>query len=542
MNRPSLRIVTLGCVLCLPISVTRINAASETMASNPTHLVRLEHPATLSFSELVALSSQDPAPADIESHLSRILTEPFVSNEAALLGAKPMRPRVSGLGVIIRAVEWNINHGLNTNEIKLALSGSKQFEEEARAHGFANAKEAARIRDQLNALSTADIVILDEVDMGVKRTHYRDITRELAKALHMNYAFGVEFVELNRIYLGVKKLDSIAAGLEHNPSEVFGVDPKRCRGLDGNAVLSRYPIRSARIVRLPECYDWYHGERQQVSDLERAKRWSAERIFEESVHRQVRRGGRMALIVDLAVPESQTGTLTVVAPHLENYCQPRCRQQQIRFLLDQIAGSRNPVVLGGDLNTTGEDGTPTSIRHEILKRIRNYKFWAREAVLWFVPVPFYSVIDYPVNYMKNYHDPTALNMHLFAPNASKPLFREAQAFRFNDGGSFDFNGRPGRSFHRKGRTLANSNERGWKGFAVTFSFRRPIPFFGEFKLDWFFVKPAPGDPAGDEPVQFSPYRGRTMQEVNTALGGRLSDHSPISVDLPSSGISRRFRH
>ena len=533
MNRLSQWIATWGCFLCLAVSVAGANATSEMTPSTPeNHLVRVEHPATLSFSDLVTLSSQNPAPADIENHLSKILTKPFVSNEATLLGAKPVRPQSPGLGVIIRAVEWNINHGLNASEIKLALSGSKQFEEEARAHGFASAKEAARVRDQLEALGTADLVILNEVDLGMNRTHYRDITRELAKALDMNYAFGVEFVELNRLYLGVKKMDSVATAQEHDPSEVFGVNPKLYRGLDGNAVLSRYPIRSARIVRLPQCYDWYGGEIGQISDLERAKRWSAERIFEERVHRQVRRGGRMALIVNLAVPESPTGTLTVVAPHLENYCLPRCRQEQIRSLLKQIASSTNPVVLGGDLNTTGEDGTPTSIGHEILKRIRSYKFWAKEAVLWFIPFPFYSVIDYPVNYMKNYHDPTALNMRLFAPNTSKPLFREADAFRFNDGGSFDFTGRPGRSLHRKGRTLANSNERGWKGFVTTFSFRRTLLLFGRFKLDWFFVKPAPGDPAGGGPVPFSPYRGRAMQEVNTALGERMSDHCPISVDLP----------
>ncbi|MGH9692569.1 MAG: hypothetical protein ACRD5Z_00405, partial [Bryobacteraceae bacterium] len=209
MNRPSQWIATLGCALCLAISVAAANAASETTPSTPeVHLVRVERPATLTFSELVTLSSQDPAPADIENHLSKLLTEPFVSNEATLLGAKPVRPRSPGLGIVIRAVEWNINHGLNASEIKLALSGSKQFEEEARAHGFASAKEAARVHDQLEALSTADLVILNEVDLGVDRTHYRDITRELAEALHMNYAFGVEFVELNRLYLGVKKLDS----------------------------------------------------------------------------------------------------------------------------------------------------------------------------------------------------------------------------------------------------------------------------------------------------------------------------------------------
>jgi endonuclease/exonuclease/phosphatase family metal-dependent hydrolase len=530
MNQLPQRIATWGCLFFL-IYTAQIDAATETLPQGGP-LIRAEHPATLTFSELVTLSSEDPPPADIEDHLSKVLSEPFLSNEATLHGSKPARPRSPDLGAILRAVEWNVHHGLNANEIKLALSGSQQFEEEARAHGVPSAKAAARMHDQLEALGAADLIILNEVDLGMDRTHYRDVTRDLAEALHMNYAFGVEFVELNRLYLGVKKMDSIAAAEPHDPTEVFGVDPERYRGLDGNAVLSRYPIRSARIVRLPQCYDWYRGEIKQISDLERAKRWSAQRIFEERVHRQVRRGGRMALIVDLAVPESPTGILTVVAPHLENYCLPGCRQRQIRFLLTQIAGNPNPVVLGGDLNTTGEDGTPTSIRHEILKRILDHKFWAKEAALWFVPLPFYSVIDYPFNHAKNYHDPTALNLHLFAPNSSKPLLLEAQKFRFDDRGSFDFKGQPDRSLHRKGRTLANSNERSWKGFAITFSFRRTIPFFGKFKLDWFFVKPPSGGQMEGGLLPFGPYRGRSMRELNAALGERISDHSPISVDLP----------
>ena len=56
--------------------------------------------------------------------------------------------------------------------------------------------KSGQIAGRLNNL---DIVILDEVDYGVHRTKYRNVARDLADALHMNYVYGVEFIELNRI-------------------------------------------------------------------------------------------------------------------------------------------------------------------------------------------------------------------------------------------------------------------------------------------------------------------------------------------------------
>ena len=49
--------------------------------------------------------------------------------------------------------------------------------------------------------------MLNEVDMGMKRSEYRDVARELAAALHMNYAYGVEFVEVDPIFaLGTEQV------------------------------------------------------------------------------------------------------------------------------------------------------------------------------------------------------------------------------------------------------------------------------------------------------------------------------------------------
>ncbi len=58
---------------------------------------------------------------------------------------------------------------------------------------------------------------------------------------------------------------------------------------------------------------------------------------------------------------------------------------------------------------------------------------------------------------------------------------------------------------------------------------RHFRLVGVYKIDWLFVKPAP------EPSQSSsmaPEFGRTLGAVNTSLGMRISDHSPIVVTVP----------
>jgi endonuclease/exonuclease/phosphatase family metal-dependent hydrolase len=484
--------------------------------------VALQGPPKLTFEELLQLAADEAPPPAVADHLERLLTEPFISNEATRSGTRPVRPVSGNLGPILRVVEWNIARGVNQRQIQMSLAPSDDFLQAARTGGHHNAASLERIKKALEIVREADVVILNEVDLGMDRTAYRDVTRALAQALDFNYVNGVEFIELNRLYLGERHMDIVAP---HPPEQVFGVDPKRYLGLEGNAILSRYPIRSAKIVRLPQCYDWFHGEMKQISDLESAKRWSAEKLFDERVHRQVRRGGRMSLIVDLAVPEAPGAQVTIVAPHLENYCPPQCRQAQMAYLLGEIKGIANPVILGGDLNTNGHDGTPTSVRREFLKRLLDYHFWVKEAIFFLAPVPFAGVITSSIDFVKNYHDPTALDMRFVLPNRAKPLFNAARDFRFVDGGGFDFKGQKSKTIFHRRRTLAQSNQRAWKGFRPTFVFRRTfLHLVGSYKLDWFFVKPAGSG--------FLPCYGRTLSDLNKALEGRLSDHNPIAVDIP----------
>lgn len=140
------------------------------------------------------------------------------------------------------------------------------------------------------------------MDWGVKRTQYKEVVRELAQTLDMNWAYGVEFLEIDSKQLG---LDTFDDG-ENEESrqqllEEFKVDKDRVRALHGNAVLSRYPIRSARVVPFTVGYDWFRESK--IRPLEKGKRKAAYLIGEDLL-REVRRGGRMTLYVDLDVPEA----------------------------------------------------------------------------------------------------------------------------------------------------------------------------------------------------------------------------------------------
>lgn len=492
-------------------------------------------PETLTFDELVTLAAVDPPPAALARKLNTLLTTPFISNRSSARNVLLKSPSLNKVGPVLRVAEWNINRGENEDSVALALADAPGFLQAARRNPKLDRNGIEEIRSELSELQSADIVILDEVDRGVKRTKYRDVAKDLAEKLDMNYAYGVEFIELNRIYLGSKAMDT-PDSTRNEAGQTFGLDPKRYMGLEGSAILSRYPIRNARIIRLPELYDWYHSEISEVSGLERARRWSAQQLFQERIARQVRRGNRMALVIDLEVPQSPTGLMTVVCPHLEDYAGPRGRREQMNDLLAQIRTEGNPLILAGDLNTTGSSGRPVTVQRAIRRYFLNYKFWLRQVVFLIVPVPGLGYVFHGANYIKNFHDPTAFSVPILLPNPSRKFFRNVEEFRFADGSRFDFRGRRPLSFKHRGSTLSDTSGRAWKGFTPSFSFQRTFRgLVGRYKIDWFFVRHSQ-DPTRDTGRNgiFTPQFGRTLSHMNTAFGARISDHCPITLSLPLS--------
>ncbi|MEX2302093.1 MAG: endonuclease/exonuclease/phosphatase family protein [Bryobacterales bacterium] len=496
--------------------------------------VRYQEPELFSYEELVALVKTDEMEEQLAQKLTTLRTTPFLSNEAHYRGAQPHRPNIEGLGASLRVVMWNIERGFTLDSIKALFTDTNAF---LKAQGQTGGRiDANKLLEQIEVLQSADVLVLNEVDWGLKRTDYRIVVRELGEALNMNWAYGVEFIEVDPITLGIEQFEEMEdeAERKHLVADLQ-VDQDRLKALHGTAILSRYPIAEARLRPFEyEAYNWFQGEKQRVSPVEIGKRGVASRVFLEKVSREIRRGGRTCLIVTLDVPDLTEKKLTIVAPHLENRAEPKGRHQQMEELLRDLRGIDNPLILAGDLNTTLSDTSPTDVKREIYRRVGSSEFWATTGIKYATGVGLiYDVVKGSVNFFKNQSDPTAKHVPVIGPNPESKLFNLLEDFRFSDGTTFDFRGDKNRTINGTEGTLANSNQRDSKGFALTYQVNRTIGPAGKLKLDWILVKPyIENARSSREPYRFSPHFARTMNEVNYSLAERLSDHNPITVDLP----------
>jgi len=148
--------------------------------------VRLQQPNMLTYDELVALGTSDEVSGGLRDKLHAITTTPFLSNEAYYHGAEPHRPKLNQLGSSLRLLTWNIERGLELNGIKLLFANSEKFLRQAKRKE--QKADIAQMRQDIDVLKSTDIIVLNEVDWGLKRTGYRSVVRELGDALNMNWA------------------------------------------------------------------------------------------------------------------------------------------------------------------------------------------------------------------------------------------------------------------------------------------------------------------------------------------------------------------
>lgn len=154
------------------------------------------------------------------------------------------------------------------------------------------------ILDVLRTLN-ADVVLLQEVDRNCRRTAYRDVARDLAGALHMNWMAAGEFQE-------------IGEGRRGEPA------------ITGQAILSRFPIANARVLRFAAQDRW---------------RWSINPI-------QPRRGGRIAL-------KAETAGMVIYDTHIESGDNELLQRRQVEEIIADQSRSpagRSPVLIAGDFN------------------------------------------------------------------------------------------------------------------------------------------------------------------------------------------------
>lgn len=499
-----------------------------------TAFARISAPAVFTYAELETLYEQEKLPDSLKEKLDRLLTTPFVGNSFEKTRDRTF-PQSAKLGEYLRVAHWNIERGLEYEAIEAIFTDGAKFEAMLDNVKFPVGSEQRRvILAEAASLRAADVIVFNEVDLGMKRTGYRNIAAELAQKLKMNYAFGVQFVELTPVHLSSRQTAEDAS--EKELAELIKVDPNRYRGLHGVAVLSRFQLENVRLVPFKnQPYDWFLKEKRGASLLEKGKRTVAEKVFLEESLREVRRGGRTTLLADITDERFPAGRVTIAATHLENRTRSKNRRLQLEELLETIRTIPHPVIVAGDMNTSGSDLTPTSIRRELMKRFGNPRYWIEKGIQYALGFGLVEdVLMSGLTFGRTMNDPTVKSIPFFSRNSERKFFASLEKFRFADGGAFDFRGEKSRAFNEKEKTLANSNQRGKKGFITTYQVKRPLYLIGKYKLDWIFVKPARLTDPRDEKqsYKFAPHFGQTLTTVNEVLEDRISDHRPLIVDLP----------
>ncbi|KAK1739538.1 hypothetical protein QTG54_010081 [Skeletonema marinoi] len=165
-----------------------------------------------------------------------------------------------------------------------------------------------------NFIPNADIIILNEMDWGMARSSNNHTIRSMANSLRMNYAYGVEFLELTNGNAG-----------EINATKGM----KNAAGYHGNAVLSKWRISDVSIVRLHPLYDLLYEEKKE--GMARGER---------------RLGGRMALF---ATTHIGNDTILLVSVHGHAGSKGHLFQEDAMMVCNEIQ-RRNAtnVLLGGD--------------------------------------------------------------------------------------------------------------------------------------------------------------------------------------------------
>ena len=169
-----------------------------------------------------------------------------------------------------------------------------------------------------------NIAILQEVDLDARRSGFKDIARELAERLHLNYAFATEFQEL-------------------------GQSASERPAYHGQATLSSLPIRESRMLRFKA----------------QSTFWKPRAYLPKWALFQRRLGGRIALVSDL---DYKGQTLVVYNLHLESRSAGEIQYQQLQEVLKDTERypKDTPIVIAGDLNTKYAHSTK-----EVMKLMRD---------------------------------------------------------------------------------------------------------------------------------------------------------------------------
>ncbi|MBX7084343.1 MAG: endonuclease/exonuclease/phosphatase family protein [Nannocystaceae bacterium] len=263
---------------------------------------RLEHALQPHFAHLARVPhrralQRDPVYRRLAPEIDRVL-------EGFAWDLDIARPRADATR--LRAVAWNVERG-------------KRF-----APLMAAVHEQPELRD-------ADLLLLTELDVGMGRSCNRDVPREIARATGMAYVYA-------NFHLVLAPGDSA----EQEPGF------ENTLGLHGAALFSRWPVRRAWAVELPEFTDKFHAIEKRL-------------------------GSKRALVCELMLP---AGPLAVVVVHLDPFAPPAHRAAQLRGVLDAVAAAGVArVLVGGDFNTnTYHLGSSLGLGVDVLNKLWRFGF------------------------------------------------------------------------------------------------------------------------------------------------------------------------
>ncbi|MEJ2111314.1 MAG: endonuclease/exonuclease/phosphatase family protein [Acidobacteriota bacterium] len=335
-------------------------------------------------------------------------------------------PRLSSF---LRIAQWNIEKGKRFNRILDHFQNNE-------------------------ILKWADVIVLNEADYGMIRSCNRHVARELAEHLGMHMVFGPAHFELTK---------GTADDLE--------VAGRNRESIQGNAILSRYPITDAVLVPLPVSFEPYE--------------------FEEK-----RFGARSCLWGRI---EFKHARLWVGSVHLELRNTPRCRASQVKHILDNLPDEEGSAcILGGDLNTNG---------------------FAR-GTAWRTVKSALRIL---------YRSPEQLKTQLLHPEKGRePLFEIARLKGF----LWEHLNSNVETARTAIDALEESDR--LPGFLTRFVRQRLQPYHGYlcFKLDWFLGRHVhPLQDMQRRDVSGVPSRSPGCVEGVNYGPDRLSDHLPIYADV-----------
>ncbi|MDX1919615.1 MAG: hypothetical protein SFU25_02645, partial [Candidatus Caenarcaniphilales bacterium] len=392
---------------------------------------------------------------------------------------------------------------------------------------------------ELHHIANSDIITIQEADWGMPRSQYRHTVKEFAEHFGYGYVFGAEFIE---------NLDD---GTRY--STIKDLDLEHFKGLQGNAIVSKWPIKNIQLLRFDEsftedpsmqtmahrrCYDWWKDELPKVGPFEKVVHKGIKLVFDEdTIVPSVRLGSRMAVIADIKTPQ---GEITIATTHLENRGSPKCRRfelaQLTNFLRDNY--SENPLAITGDMNTTNEEARRPYFRHAIAWYIKN-QLELSTLIAQSITTPALFIFDIPspvpipatvqiLNQAREWRNPPGLG------SAERKLFKRViHNFSFEDGTVFDTRGNSTLNDENSSKFLSDSNESTPLGYRPTYCFQRNYKHLFCMKLDWIFVKNKLTHCSRKHSFKadnaWAPHYPRTLM-IPTTLSG-ITDHAYISADL-----------